>query len=184
MAEELVNPYANPYLPSFVNQRPRVNQFQPMNPVTNPGFMPTTANYQPPSYSQIHSVKGFDGARAYSMANGASEILAEIDPNLARVYVVAMQADGQRLVQGFDLVPVEEPKPVTMDDLNTKMNALLERIDKLEEEKVKTNDQPVRSNSWNNASNAKSGHAGNSATGRNGSNAAASANDTGADGSK
>ena len=181
MADELVNPYANPYLPSFVNQRPRVNQFQqPMNPVPNP-VMP---QFQAPSYSQIHSVKGFDGARAYSLANGASEILAEIDPNLARVYVVAMQADGQRIVQGFDLVPVEEPKPVTMDDLNSKMNALLERIDKLEEEKVKTNDQPVRSNSWNNASNAKSGHAGSSAAGRNGSNVPAPANDAGADGSK
>lgn len=129
----LVNPYANPYLPSFVNQRPTLNQAQ-------------TGGLTQMSYSQIHSVKGFEGAEAYSLANGASEILAEEDTNLARIYVVAKDANGQLFVQGFDLTPVERPKPITMDDLNQKMTQVLDRLNKLEGER---NGQSNSVNAWN-----------------------------------
>lgn len=126
--EELINPYANPFLPRFANQRPVIANQQPPN-------LPTPQmNYSGINFGQIHSVSGFDGARAYSLANGASEILAEKDPNMARIYVCAKDQNGQLFVNGFDLVPVEEPKPVTMDDINSKMNRILERLDKLEVE--------------------------------------------------
>ena len=130
---DLINPYANPYLPSFVNQRPVINN-------QSPNVLPTPQmNYSGIQYGQIHSVKGFAGARAYNLANGASEILADEDPNVSRVYIVAKDANGQLFIQGGDFVPIEEPKPVTMDDISTKMNQILERLNKLEGEK--RNDQ-------------------------------------------
>ncbi len=140
---ELVNPYANPYLPSFANQRPVINN--------TPAPLPTPQmNYSGIQFSQIHSVNGFEGARAYAntLSNGSSEILAESDPNLARAYIVAKDTNGQIYVQGGNFIPIEEPKPVTVDELNAKMNTILEKLSKLEEEK---NDQSVRSNSWKNA---------------------------------
>ena len=135
---DLINPYANPYLPSFVNQRPRVNnsQFQ----------MPINA----PVYSQIRSTNGFDGARTYASNNltpGSSDIVAESDPNVARVYIVAKDQNNQIIVEGYRLIREEEPKPVTMDDLNTKMSELLERMNKLEEEKLNGN-KPGSDASW------------------------------------
>ena len=166
---ELVNPYANPYLPSFVSQRPVMNSQQPTPQM----------NYSGINFGQIHSVRGFDGARAYNLANGASEILAEEDPNMARIYICAKDANGQMLVQGFDLVPVEEPKPVTMDDINNKMNRILERLNKLE---VEQNDQSVRNASWKGVK--QSGYAGNQPNGRNGSGGAEPAGNTQPDGAK
>lgn len=119
--------YGNPYLPSFVRNQPNM-----ANPV--PGAV---APVLPTKASQINSVQGFDGAHKYAagLLNGSSEILAESDPNLPRVYVVAVDQNGQKYVQGFRLVPEEEPKPVTMDDLNDKMNAVLERLGRLEAER-------------------------------------------------
>ena len=151
---DLVNPYANPYLPSFVNQRPRMN-----DPI-----MSTQTPFQTTSFNQIHSVKGFEGADAYQLANGASEILAESDPNMARIYVVAKDANGQALVQGFDLIPVERPKPITMDDLSSKMNTILDRLDKLEGERK--NGQSVSGNAWRNGK--QPGQSANQPNGRNG----------------
>ena len=166
---DLVNPYANPYLPSFVNQRPKIN---------DPSMAPTVAGYQSASFSQIHSVKGFEGAENYNLANGASEILAESDPNMARIYVVAKDANGQMFVQGFNLTPVERPKPVTMDDLSSQMNRILDRLEKLEGER--RNDQPVSGNAWK--SNSKhSGHAANQPNGRNGQDSQESTNGYGTD---
>lgn len=93
--------------------------------------------------NQIQSVAGFDGARnhARTLTNGSSEIVSDSDPNLARIYIVAMDHNGSPIVQGFNLIPVEEPKPVTIDDLNDKMNILIERLDQLEREKVKKDDK-------------------------------------------
>lgn len=145
---DLVNPYANPYLPSFVNQRPRMNE-----PMSTPQM-----NFSGLNFGQIHSVSGFAGARAYNLANGASEILAESDPNLARVYVVAKDSNGQMFVQGFNLIPVEEPKPVTMDDLSNTMSQILDRLNKLEE--GQKNDQPVSANSWSGQSISKQSNSG------------------------
>ena len=140
---ELVNPYANPYLPSFVNQRPVIGNPAPGNNLPTPQM-----NYSGVQFGQIHSVKGFDGARAYAngLANGASEIVAESDPNLARAYIVAKDANGQVYIQGGNFIPIEEPKPVTVDELNDNMNAILEKLNKLEEDKA--NDQSVRNASW------------------------------------
>ena len=140
---ELVNPYANPYLPSFVNQRPVIG-----NPVPGNNLPTPQMNYSGVQFGQIHSVNGFDGARAHAnnLVNGASEIVAEGDPNLSRCYIVAKDANGQIYVQGGNFVPIEEPKPVTVDELNDKMNAILEKLNKLEEEKA--NDQSVRNASW------------------------------------
>ena len=135
---DIVNPYANPYLPSFVNQRPRMNDVK---------MQPSVGSVV---FSQIHPVKGYEGADAYSatLAAGSSEILSESDPNIARIYVVAKDQNGQTFVQGFGLVPDERPKPITMDDLNAKMSELLERMDKLETEKVTVNAQPNNGSSW------------------------------------
>ena len=126
---DLVNPYANPYLPAFVNQRPRVNDAANLAMPQN--YLATQ------TFSQIHSVKGFEGADSYVMglSNGSSEIVSDSDPNLARIYVTAKDGNGQTFVQAFDLVSVERPKPVTMDDLSAKMNELLNRMNKLEEDK-------------------------------------------------
>lgn len=145
---DLVNPYANPYLPSFVNQRPVMNSQQPT-------IQPAMA-----SYNQIHSVKGFEGADAHvrGLANGASEIIAEDDPNLARVYIVAKDSTGQSYVQGYNLIPIERPKPVTMDDLSSTMNQILDRLNKLEGEKA-NGDQSVHNSSWKNAKQSGSGGA-------------------------
>ena len=155
---DLVNPYANPYLPSFVNQRPVVNGQPPVS------VQPPMANY-----SQIHSVKGFEGADAYcsKLANGASEIVAEEDPNLARIYILAKDSNGQMFVQAHDMsAPVERPNPITMDDLSVKMNQILDRLNKLEGEKG-NGDQSVRSSSWKDAK--QSGGAGAQPGSRNGS---------------
>jgi len=171
---ELVNPYANPYLPSFVSQRPVINN-------QSQTILPTPQmNLSGMVYGQIHSVKGFEGAESYNLANGQSEILADSDPNLARIYVAARDANGQMLVQGFDLVPVERPKPVTMDDLSTTMNQILERLNKLEGEK--TNDQSVHGTYWK--SGKQSGYGANQSNGRNGSVSTESAGGVKPDGSK
>ena len=132
---ELVNPYANPYLPSFVNQRPRIN-----DPLPTPQLQFSGVNY-----GQIHPVNGFDGARSYAnnLANGSSEILPESDPNTARIYIVAKDNNGQVFVQGCNVIPIEEPKPVTMDDLSSQMSQILERLNKLEADK---NDQSISAN--------------------------------------
>ena len=132
---ELINPYANPYLPSFVNQRPRMNE-----PLPTPQLQ-----FSGVTYGQIHPVNGFDGARAYanSLANGASEILPDSSPDVARVYMVAKDTNGQIFVQGCNVIPIDEPKPVTMDDLSSQMSQILERLNKLEADK---NDQPVSAN--------------------------------------
>ena len=128
---DIVNPYANPYLPSFVSQRPTINNPTPQ------------MNFSGIQFGQIHSVNGFEGARAYAnnLANGSSEIIADGDPNVARAYIVAKDSNGQVFVQGF--IPIEEPKPVTVDELNEKMNAILEKLNKLEENKP--DDQSIRS---------------------------------------
>lgn len=156
---DLVNPYANPYLPSFVNQRPSLNSQAPLS-------VPTAMA----NYSQIHSVKGFDGAEAYcsKLANGASEIVAEEDPNLARIYILAKDANGQMFIQAHDMsAPVERPKPITMDDLSLKMSQILDRLNKLEGEKEYV-DQPVRASSWKDAK--QSGGTGAQPGSRNGQN--------------
>lgn len=159
---DLVNPYANPYLPSFANQRPVIN-----NPQV-PNFQTPQMNYSGIQFGQIHSVNGFDGARAHanSLANGASEIVAEGDPGLSRCYIVAKDANGQIYVQGGNFVPIEEPKPVTVDDLNSKMNMILEELNKLKEEKA--NDQSVRNAPWKGQK--QSGNAGAQPGNRNGGN--------------
>lgn len=126
--------YGNPYLPSFVRNQP--SMANPVPGVPSP-VLPTKA-------SQINSVQGFDGAHKYvaGLLNGSSEILAESDPNVSRVYVVAVDQNGQRYVQGFRLIPEEEPKPVTMDDLNDKMNRVLSRLDQLEAERKTVDAKP------------------------------------------
>jgi hypothetical protein len=132
MANELVNPYANPYLPSFVNQRPRINE-----PMSAPQLPFTGA-----TFAQVHPVNGFDGARAYAnnLTNGSSEILPDSDPNVAQVYMVMKDQSGQIFIQGCAVTPIEEPKPVTMDDLSSQMSQILDRLNKLEAEK---NEQSV-----------------------------------------
>lgn len=126
--------YGNPYLPSFIRNQPKMTDPVPVMPMQ---ALPTKA-------CQITSVEGFAGARAHagSLTNGSSEIVAESNQDLARVYVVVVGQNGQQYVQGFDLVPVQEPKAVTMDDLNEKMNKVLERLNQLEEERAMNNDQP------------------------------------------
>lgn len=125
---DMINPYANPYLPSFISQRPRIN-----DPVKIPTAVP---NYNS-TFSQIHSVNGFEGARNYAsgLSLGSSEIVSESDPETARIYIVAKDQNGQIFMQPFKLIAEEEPKPVTMDDLNQKMSELLERMNKLEEDR-------------------------------------------------
>ena len=158
---DLVNPYANPYLPSFVNQRPRMN-----DPLPTPQM-----NFSGVNFGQIHPVNGFAGARGYAnnLANGASEILAENDPNLARIYIVAKDQNGQVFVQGANLIMIEEPKPVTMDDLSNTMSQILDRLNKLEE--GKNNEQSISTNSWNNAAK-QSGDGADGSSVRNGSGSA------------
>lgn len=137
---DIVNPYANPYLPAFVNQRPRINDFKPAVSM--------------PSYKQINSVTGFSGARDYAASNlapGSSEIVAESDPSIARVYIVAKDGTGQPIVEGYKLLHEDEPKQITMDDLNTKMSELLDRMNKLEEDK-KNDSKPGIEVTWQNNS--------------------------------
>jgi hypothetical protein len=127
--------YGNPYLPSFVRNQPKMTNPTYYNPG---GVLPTKA-------AQITSVQGFAGARQHvaNLTPGSSEIIAESDKDLARVYVTAVDQNGQPYVQGFDLIPVEEPKAVTMDDLNEKMNKVLNRLDQPEQERMAAYDQPV-----------------------------------------
>ena len=136
---DLMNPYANPYLPSFVNQRPRMNDAKPVTqfPVTTP------------SYVQIRSVNGYPGARSYAentLAPGSSDIIAEGDPSIPRVYIVAKDSTGQSIVEGYRLIHEDEPKPITMDDLNAKMTELLERMNKLEDKNNESNAKPSNGN--------------------------------------
>jgi hypothetical protein len=143
---DLVNPYANPYLPAFVNQRPRMNDVRPATQIPQ-------LNMPQIRYTQIDSVNGYGGARDFvynNLAPGASIILAESDPNTARIYICAKDSSGQTYVEGYRLVREEEPKPVTMDDLNTKMSELLDRMNKLEGDRAyghnKSGSEPVREN--------------------------------------
>ena len=134
MGNENLNPYNNPYLPSFVSQRPRMYDNPTPRPVSS-GML---------NYGQIKPVSGFAGAREYAtneLAMGASAIVVESNPDMARVYITAKGGDNQITVSGFDLVPVPEPKPVTIEDVNEKLNRLMDRFDKLEEKE--RNDKPV-----------------------------------------
>ena len=128
------NPYADPYVPGFVGQRPRI---QPA---------PATASrYNPNVYGQIQPVAGFDGARDFAtnrLSPNSSAIIAESDPNLARIYVVAKDQNGGILVTGYDLKPIVEPKPITMQDISAQLNDIQSRLMKLEENS--TDDKPVR----------------------------------------
>lgn len=119
--------YDNPYLPPFVAQRPRVEPVKAPPQLSIPGSV---------NYSQIQPVNGFAGARAFAanLAVGSSAIIAESDPNIARVYIVAKDANNQTIVEGYRLIREEEPKPVTMDDLSAQMSELLNRMNKLEED--------------------------------------------------
>lgn len=147
MMADLVNPYANPYLPSFVNQRPRMND---MKPPTQMPQMPQL-NMAQQSYTQIRSVNGYEGARAYvsgNLAPGASDILAESDPNIPRIYITAKDSAGQIIVEGYRLIHEEEPKPVTMEDLNSKISELLERMNRMEEKDHERNGKPGGESSW------------------------------------
>ncbi len=128
------NVYGDPYVPDFAKQRPRIQQ-QMSAPVI--GRM---------IYDQIQSVTGFEGAREFAntrLGNGASCIIAESDPNIARIYVIAKDQNGSIILSGYDLSPVEEPKPITMQDISTQLSDIQNRITKLEERNV--NDKPV----WN-----------------------------------
>ena len=138
---DLVNPYANPYLPAFVNQRPRIDNSIPQ---------PMTPAISSPSFTQIRSASGFEGARSHAMNRmlpGSSDILAEADANIPRIYFVAKDQDNQVIVEGYRLIKEEEPKPVTMDDLNAKMSELLDRMNKLEEENRNGN-KPGSGTAW------------------------------------
>lgn len=128
------NVYGDPYVPDFAKQRPRIQQ-QTSAPVI--GRM---------IYDQIQSVTGFDGAREFAntrLGNGASCIIAESDPNAARIYIVAKDQNGSIILSGYNLIPVEEPKPITMQDISAQLADIQNRITKLEESNV--NDKPV----WN-----------------------------------
>lgn len=143
--------YGNPYLPSFVRNQPKLADPAPVMPMQT---LPTKA-------CQITSVNGFAGARAHAgmLTNGSSEIVAESDQNIPRVYVIVVDQNGQQYVQGFRLIPEEEPKPVTMDDLNEKMNKVLERLTQLEEERMTNNDQSGFRASGQNKPNSGNGNA-------------------------
>ena len=126
---DIINPYANPYLPAFAANRPRIeNQSAVQKPSMSVGGL---------VYKQIQPVNGFEGADAYAqtLAAGSSDICSESDPSIPRVYIVAKDANGQCFVQGCDMTLVDRPKPVTMDDLNAKMSELIDRVKKLECEK-------------------------------------------------
>ena len=126
------NVYGDPYVPDFAKQRPRIQQQTP-TPVV--GRM---------IYDQIQSVIGFEGAREFANArlgNGASCIIAEGDPNIARIYVVAKDQNGAVLLSGYDLTRIEEPKPITMQDISTQLSDIQNRIKTLEEKT--DNDKPV-----------------------------------------
>lgn len=125
--------YGSPYLPSFVRNQPKIVD---PSPATALQALPTRA-------CQITSVNGWVGARSHAgmLTNGSSEIVAESDPNVPRVYVIVVDQNGQQYVQGFKLIPEEEPKPITMDDLNDKMNKVLDRLNQLEEERKMNHDQ-------------------------------------------
>ncbi len=128
------NPYDDPYVPGFVNQRPRLQAApQPVQ------------GYKPNVYGQIQSVNGFDGARDFALNRltpGSSTIIAEADPNLARVYIVAKDQNSLVLATGYDLTPVEEPKPITMQDISNQLADIQGRLNKLEGNAV--NDKPVQ----------------------------------------
>ena len=128
------NVYGDPYVPDFAKQRPRIQQQMPA-PVIGRII-----------YDQIQSVTGFEGAREFAnthLGNGASCIIDESDPNIARIYVIAKDQNGSVLLSGYNLIPVEEPKPITMQDISTQLSDIQNRITKLEERNV--NDKPV----WN-----------------------------------
>ena len=128
------SPYDNPYLPSFVRQRPRVHDTNNLRQISSSML----------NYGQIRPVSGFSGAREYAtteLAAGASCIVVDSDPNLARIYMTAKDTNNQILVSGFDLVPIEEPKPITMESIDSKLNDFLDRLTKLEEKSA--NDKPV-----------------------------------------
>ena len=89
----------NPYLPPLAANRPRM---EPPRQIQTPQIsIPGSLNY-----SQIQPVSGFDGARAFAngLAIGSSAIIAESDPNIARVYIVAKDANGQTIVEGYKLI--------------------------------------------------------------------------------
>lgn len=127
------NPYEDPYLPGFVNQRPRIQMPQQQT------------MYKQNVFGQIQSVGGFDGARDFAfnrLSPSSSTIIAEADPNLARIYVVAKDQNNSILVTGYDLKPVEEPKPITMQDISNQLAEIQNRINKLEGKA--TNDKSVQ----------------------------------------
>ena len=141
--------YGSPYLPSFVRNQPKM-----VDPTLS-AQVPTL----PTRSCQIKSVDGYAGAREHAgtLTNGSSEIVAELNPNIPRVYVVVVDQNGQKYVQGFGLIPEEEPKPITMDDLNDKMNKVLERLNQLEEERVTDSAQSGFRASWKNKSDVGNG---------------------------
>lgn len=117
------SPHKNAYLPEFVSQQPKI--YMPINP-TDPVV----------DHTQIRSVNGYDGARRYvneTLAPGCSNIISDSNPDVARVYIVGKDQTGQAIVNGFRLIPEEEPKPVTMDDISKQLGELINRVAKLEE---------------------------------------------------
>lgn len=124
------NVYGNPYEPDYVKQRPRFQQPQKV--------------FNNMIYDQIQTVQGFDAARDFAsncLAAGASYIIAEGDPNIARIYMVSKDHNGVPSVSAFKLIPEEEPKQPTMQDLSNMLQDIQNRINKLEEKA--NNEEPV-----------------------------------------
>lgn len=120
------NVYDDPYSISRPNRGTRMpTQYQ----------QPQTA-YKPLIYDKIQSVLGFDGAREFAntrLSPGASCIIAEANPEIARVYVVSKDENGVPSLGAYKLIPEEEPKPITMQDISAQLADIQNRITKLEE---------------------------------------------------
>lgn len=126
----MANVYGNPYEPDFAKQRPR--------------FQPPQKVFKTMIYDQIQTVQGFDGARDFAtncLGPGASYIIADGDPNIARIYVISKDQASAISVSAFKLIPEEEPKQPTLQDISNLLENISGRLSKLEEKA--NDDKPV-----------------------------------------
>lgn len=91
------------------------------NPYNNWGYMPQRL----PTYTAT-PIHGQNAAWQFPMGPNSEIYLPDADQDI--IWWIRTDAQGNKNVLGFDVTPHQEPKPINMDEINTRLAAVEEWI--------------------------------------------------------